>query len=264
MADGHQDYSKSWRSSHAPTSLDGERCDVAELGASQTASTGIEPAALVQSIEMLQREVAEIKNRPRVEPSISGPQGETEPRSVVASDRPYVFGKAGQCWKVIFAGGPEFYILDTLGVAYIDYLLHHPNTPISAYNLETTIRPYKAMARPKDSIQDGSARRARSGYLRDLENLRADREDASESADLGRVDLLDRKIARVEDDLRRKGKLRDAGERARDNVRKAIGALRSKLAKGNQQERAFGVHIGQLLRTGYECLYSSPEGRIWG
>jgi hypothetical protein len=55
----------------------------------------------------------------------------------------------------------------------------------------------------------------------------------------------------------------DAGERARVNVRKAVAVVLAQLRKGGLAEEAFAEHLENQLSTGYECLYSQPEGRIW-
>ena len=55
----------------------------------------------------------------------------------------------------------------------------------------------------------------------------------------------------------------DTGERARDNVRKAVRAAIEQLRKGDRKERAFAEHLENRMSTGYECLYSQAEGRIW-
>ena len=56
----------------------------------------------------------------------------------------------------------------------------------------------------------------------------------------------------------------DTGERARDNVRKAIAAVRAQLRRGGPEERAFEKHLRTHMSIGHECLYGQPEGRIWG
>src|SRR5437867_727780 len=67
---------------------------------------------------------------------------------------PFQFRKAGSHWRVIFDGGAAFHLEDTLGARYLDHLLHHPNATISAFDLEVVIRPEKAEARSRNSIQE--------------------------------------------------------------------------------------------------------------
>jgi hypothetical protein len=172
-----------------------------------------------------------------------------------------VFCKAGSHWDVVF-NGETFHLKHTHGAEYINYLLHHPNTPISAYDLETTIRPEKR-ARAKETVQDALDLDAMRDYLRELDRLRAKREDASEDGDVATVDRLDGDIEALEKELRRNGRVVDSGERARCNVSKAVTAVRQKLLKGEKNEKAFGEHLQQFLDLGYECIYNQPEGRIW-
>ena len=56
----------------------------------------------------------------------------------------------------------------------------------------------------------------------------------------------------------------DTGERAFDNVRKALRVVQEQLRNGGPEERAFAEHLRTHLSIGFECLYSHPEGRIWG
>jgi hypothetical protein len=67
----------------------------------------------------------------------------------------------------------------------------------------------------------------------------------------------------LEEKLDRGAAATDAGEQARNNVRKAIGAVKMRLKRGSKWEKAFGQHIGQYVNTGYEVMYIQPEGQIW-
>ena len=105
----------------------------------------------------------------------------------------HLFCQVGNQWKVIFDGGAAFYLGGTLGVKYLDYLLHRPNEPISALDLEKEIQPEKARARPKTSIQKTLDEAAARAKLQELDELRAEREEAQEAGDEGRVSRLDRR-----------------------------------------------------------------------
>ncbi len=184
--------------------------------------------------------------------------------SLEVSIGPFLFRKAGSHWDVRFDGSDAFHLSDSLGARYLDYLLHHPNEAISAYDLEDAVQPEKAGARGRTSTQDPSDKQAVQHYLRELARLRHSREQASEQGDYGGVDRLDQEIADLESQLTNRGQPGDTGERARNNVRKAIAAVRDKLSKGEKFEKDFGQHIGQFVNTGYECIYHQPAGRIWG
>jgi hypothetical protein len=169
----------------------------------------------------------------------------------------------GRIWEVVFAGGGRFHLENTLGARYLDYLLHHPNDPISAFALEVAIEPEKGEARSTTSIQRSIDARAKREYRRALAKLRADQENAQAAGDRGEVSRLEGEIAALESALNERGGSDDTGERTRGNVRKAINATVQRLLKGGQHERAFAEHIRERVSKGYTCMYSQPQGRIW-
>ena len=175
----------------------------------------------------------------------------------------YVFRRAGSHWRVVFAGSGEFYLPDTLGTRYLDYMLHHPNQAIAAFDLEVAIQPEKAGARSKDSIQEKLSPEAARRYLRELTRLRAEREEAAETGRLTEADRLDGEIGFIEEALRGGGQSGDAGERARSNVNKALALVRRRLAKGGRAEREFGEHVERFVSIGYQCMYAQPPGGCW-
>ena len=175
----------------------------------------------------------------------------------------FLFEKAGSQWRVVFDGSKEFYIEDTLGARYLDYLLHHPNQPISSFDLEVAVRPEKAAVRSRESFQQKADAKSKRIYLQELERLRGEREEASESGNAGEVDRLDEDIEVLEAEVRGGGGIIDAGERARSNINKALAAVRRRLAKGNQLEVEFCAHIERFVSVGYECLYAQSRGEVW-
>ena len=175
----------------------------------------------------------------------------------------FVFRKAGSHWRVVFDGGAEFHLEDTLGIRYLDYLLHHPNESISAFDLEVAIRPEKAEARARSTIQAGADPDAARSYLRELTRLRKDRDEAAEAGRLVEAERLDGDIAALESALRGDCRAGDTGERARSNVNKALAAVRRRVAKGGRAERAFAEHIERFVSVGYECMYVRESGRSW-
>jgi hypothetical protein len=173
------------------------------------------------------------------------------------------FCRAGSHWDVTFDGGRTFHLRHTLGVEYLDYLLHRPGRPVSAFDLEIAIRPDKAMARAKDSIQTHLDADAVRDYLRQLDRLRARRDEATGDGDLAAADRLDDDITAIEQELVKNGQAPDTGERSRGNVRKAVVAVQRKLLKGDPNEQNFGRHLEQFLSLGYECCYNQPKGYRW-
>lgn len=176
----------------------------------------------------------------------------------------FLFRPAGSHCDVIFDGSELFHVRNKLGAKYMDYLLHRPNGVISAFDLEVVIRPEKAGVRSRDSIQQKVGPKAVTGYLRELNRLRQEREEAQDRGEPVEVDRLDAEIGALEEALAGGGVTGDAGERARCNVSKAIAALRRELAGRGPAEREFCRHIEQFVSLGYECVYNQPDGRVWG
>ncbi|MFN7137735.1 MAG: hypothetical protein ACK4UN_00170 [Limisphaerales bacterium] len=182
----------------------------------------------------------------------------------VAPAARYRFEHAGSFWKVVFDGSPEFVIEDTLGAKYLNYLLHRPNEVISAFDLEVAITPEKGLARKRNSIQRDLDPETMRQYLRELDKLRALRDQAEDFRNFVEIARLDEEIEAIEKELTKNGSPADTGERARGNVRKAVAAVRKKLLAGDKFERAFGEHIQNFVDTSFECVYKQSEGRIWG
>ncbi len=175
----------------------------------------------------------------------------------------YVFRWTGRDWEVVFGGGRAFHLPNILGARYADYLLHRPNGPISAFDLEVTVSPEKGEARARNSIQPASDARALGEYRERLLRLQAKRKELEAAGNLEGLGDLDSEVAALEALLTGSGGAADTGERAVDNVRKAVGVLRRHLRQGGPEERAFEEHLRSRLSIGHECLYSSPEGRVW-
>jgi hypothetical protein len=171
----------------------------------------------------------------------------------------HVFRRTGRYWEVIFGGGGPFHLENTLGARYLDHLLHHPNDPISAFDLEVAIQPEKGEARSTTSIQARLDPRAKREYGQALHRLRADRKLARKASDRDEASRLDGEIKA----LKERGGADDTGERARGNVREAIDVVVQKLLQWGNPERAFAEHIRERVSMGYECIYSQPQGRIW-
>jgi hypothetical protein len=173
------------------------------------------------------------------------------------------FRLAGSHWAVVFDGGEEFHIPDTLGARYLNYLLHHPGEVISAFNLEIAICPDKALARSRNSFEEKMDPKAARDCLRELTRLRNEREEASEDGNVAAVDDLDAQIDSLEKAMSGIGGASDSGERARCNVSKALAAVRKRLATGSKEQREFAQHIGDFVSAGYECVYRQPKDYAW-
>ena len=177
--------------------------------------------------------------------------------------RDYAFRFMGRDWKVVFDGGEPFYLPDTLGAPYLDYLLHRPNEPISAFELEVAVSPEKGEARATNSIQAESDARALAQYREELRRLQAKRKELEARADADGLEHLDNEVAVLAAALNAGRGANDTGERARSNVRLAVRSVKARLEKQGQEEREFAEHLRTHLSLGYECLYRQPAGRIW-
>ncbi len=187
-----------------------------------------------------------------------------EVRPPVVNSARFRFRRSGEFWEVVFEGGGVFHLKDSPGARYLEYLLHHPNVPIKAVDLEIAIAPTKAAARTMKAREEATDPEAVRAYLRDLDRLRTEREDAEAAGDLMAVAEAEGEIAKLEAALQRPGGAKDGGERARGHVRKALDVIVRRLLNGEGNMRAFGEHVRDHVSTGYECLYRQPEGRIWG
>jgi hypothetical protein len=89
-------------------------------------------------------------------------------------------------------------------------------------------------------------------------------EKAEEDCNPDVVERLQGEISALEAATKKKaGIAGNAGERARNNVRKAIGAVINRLKTGNQHQKAFAAHLGNFVSLGYEVSYLQPGG-MWG
>ena len=229
----------------------------------QNAIKNADDKKLGETLEELKHDLKAVKDQAVAGRLIGQNASKTEARSVAKGREAYVFRKAGQFWTVVFDGGAEFHIRDTLGAKYLANLLHHPNQGISAYDLEVAIQPGKGKARAKNSIQDDLDPQTVKSCLRELSRLRSQREQADDEGNQGESARLNDEIDTLEDSLKKKGHAEDTGERSRNNVRKAITAVCERLSKGGKNERDFLQHINHFVSTGYECIYNQPKGSIW-
>ena len=192
----------------------------------------------------------------------SGPaSGAAEGR--VQSQPAYVFRWTGRDWEVVFGGGRAFHLPNVLGARYLDYLLHRPNEPISAFDLEVAVSPEKGEARARNSIQPECDAWALREYREELRQLQAKRKELEATGDMNGLERLDSDVAALAAALTGSDGAADTGQRAFDNVRKAVGTLRKHLRQGGPEERAFEEHLRNQLSLGHECLYCAPDGRVW-
>jgi len=176
----------------------------------------------------------------------------------------YQFRRKGGLWEIFFDDGDPFFLEDTLRARYLDYLLHHPNEPISAFDLEVAVQPEKGEARGKTSVQPESDPQAIREYRQALRQLQAARDKARTAGDQEEVQRLSPEIKAIQSVLKGGSETADTGERAFDNVRKALRVVQEQLTSGGPEKQAFAEHLRTHLSIGFECLYTQPQGRIWG
>jgi hypothetical protein len=175
----------------------------------------------------------------------------------------YVFRWTGRDWEVVCGGGRGFHLPNVLGARYLDYHLHRPNQPISAFDLEVAVSPEKGEARARNSIQPESDARALAEYREELGRLQERRKELEAAGDPDALEHLDNEVTALETALTGSDRAADTGKRAFDNVRKAVGTVRKHLRQGGPEEWAFEERLRSQLSLGHECMYSAPEGRVW-
>ncbi len=174
-----------------------------------------------------------------------------------------LFRKSGQVWRVVFEGNAEFMIRDTLGARYLDFLLHRPGQNISARELEVIITPEKGATRSNTSTHLVSDPEAVRSYLKEVDKLRADRDEAVDEGRLSEVERIDKELTQLETALKSFQIGTNGGERARGNVSKAIAAVEASLLEGEKHQRAFGEHLKECVSKGYTLRYVHPKGDVW-
>jgi len=139
----------------------------------------------------------------------------------------------------------------------------HPGLGIP-FDLELAINPDKGQARDPNSIQKAVDSQTKREAREELQVLQAELEEAAAQGLIAKVNRLQGEIAKL---MAVVGSNRlldsDTGERARNNVRKAIDKVVKKLRKGGVAERAFAQHITQYVSLGYNIAYNPPEGCRW-
>jgi hypothetical protein len=159
----------------------------------------------------------------------------------------YVFAWTGRDWKVVFGGGGPFFLPDSRGARYLDYLLHHPNVAISAFDLDRAVNPERAEARSRHSIQPESDARACAQYREALGALRSQRGKAESMGGREALEDIAGQIQALEHALGGSS-IPDDGERAYDIVRHAIRYLTEHL-RGRQGQR----YIPRTVAIGNRC-----------
>ncbi len=176
----------------------------------------------------------------------------------------FLFRPAGSMCDVVFDGSTGFHVKNTDGAKYLDYLLHRPNQAIRAFDLEQAVKPDKGQARDHNSIQKTVDSQTKREAREEMQELQAELEDAEAQGIISKVKRLQGEIAKLKAVVDNNSLLdSDTGERARDNVRKAISKVVANLRKGGKVEQSFAQHITQFISLGYDIAYNQPKGNCW-
>ncbi len=176
----------------------------------------------------------------------------------------FLYRNMGSHYDVIFNEGPRFTITNIIGARYIDYLLHHPNEIIEALELEHQFSADKEQTRTKDSIQTAMDKTAINDTKNEIKIHEAELAVAKEGENMAKVRRLKGEIEALKKALKSKAGISgDSGERARNNVSKAINRVLKQLRKGNPYQKVFAQHLGQYISLGYEIRYSQGPNDVW-
>lgn len=182
------------------------------------------------------------------------------------TDRKFSYIDAGSHYDVVFQGGSRFTVpRKLLGAKYLDYLLHNPNKPIRALDLEKRILVNRETARGEQTHQEEVYdSKAKLEIRQAIQDLLEDLKKAEKDDDFPGAERLNEEIKKLVESLKsRKGIPADYGERARNNVSKAVYRVTKMLNKGNKHQKAFGLHLGDFVSLGFEINYNQPEGENW-
>jgi len=214
----------------------------------------------VEFQSLCQKQLEQVESRHTPNPDVAIPDFDD-----VAGTR-FLFRLDGEKWKVIFDDSAPFFLADLLGARYIDYLLHHPSEVITALELEQQINPARAGVRTEETVTAKHDEKALKNYALECRKLRAERDSLLEDGHSIEATELDPDIEELERILRNEDKavLSDSGERARNNVRKAITALEARLKKMDEPaSKEFARHISNHISKGITLSYNPSEKIIW-
>jgi hypothetical protein len=136
-------------------------------------------------------------------------------------------------------------------------LLHQPNEVFRAFDLERAVKPDKAGVRGVNSAQKTMDGRALREMRTELLELEAELGEAEAAGLVDKAEGLEQEIEQIKNCLVQSALLGgDSGERARNNVRKAITRTLARLRKGGAGEQALALHLTEAISLGYEVVYT--------
>ncbi len=174
--------------------------------------------------------------------------------------------REGDYWTLRF-GGRDVRLKDTKGLHYLATLLRHAGRELHVMEIAggTEAAPD---ATPVDDRGDAGELldpAARAAYMRRIDALGDELEDARRFDDAERATRAEREIEFLERELSRGvglgGRVRraaSASERARLNITRAIGRVVEKIAAS---DATLGQHLEATVHTGTFCVYA-PDSRV--
>ncbi|MEV6496606.1 ATP-binding protein [Streptomyces prunicolor] len=169
--------------------------------------------------------------------------------------------REGEYW-IVTHGHQVFHLKDTLGLGYLNRLLHEPDREVLALDL--------AGAGPESAPGDAGPvldSQAKAEYRNRLRELADDLDEAERWSDTGRAERARSEIDALTEQLAgavglggRDRRAASATERARLNVTKALKSAVRRIAR---EDPVLGRHLDRSVRTGTYCCYApDPRTRI--
>jgi hypothetical protein len=176
-----------------------------------------------------------------------------------AGPRSGAFRREGALWSLVFEGRTTR-VRNMIGLEHIARLLHAPEREI--YVMIAASSGSGARATPAGDAGELLDTQARTAYEARLRDARAERDEAEQMNDRGRLDQLGEEIEFLTAELTRGfglgGRSRRAGvasERARVAVTRAI---KYAIDRIGEHDQALAEHLRLAVRTGMFCAYMPP------
>jgi hypothetical protein len=190
-----------------------------------------------------------------------------DPQATASDARKPMFRKLGKvtdCWEIWFEEGEAIYLKGSKGLDYIHVLLQAPGSTFSPVELRDAIAGHGRM--PASNLGPLADARAVQRYRRQLAELRADLDLATEHNDIGRSERILYEIEALEQELSRSvglgGRLRQDSdtERARKSVSNAIYRALQQL---RARHPALARHLSAALKIGNGMGYLPADAHDW-
>jgi ElaB/YqjD/DUF883 family membrane-anchored ribosome-binding protein len=176
----------------------------------------------------------------------------------------YQYRRTGpKVWEVVFEGSEPFHLEETIGVLYIDWLLHHPGDTISSLELEQKFMKEKGDVRSGNTTDPNMDPKAKLEAQKRLRELSAERARFESEGNTAALKELDEETEEIKKALQSANHSKDDRERARDSVRKAIERVRKKLERGKPVEKKFAACLKQNIKPGKDIVFQRERGILW-